>query len=40
VSVWAIEIGLTLDGEPELGGDQTANFEKAEPFKFLAPSLK
>jgi penicillin V acylase-like amidase (Ntn superfamily) len=31
---------LTLDGKPELSGDQTANFEKAEPFKFLAPSLK
>jgi penicillin V acylase-like amidase (Ntn superfamily) len=28
---------LTLDGKPELGGDQSANFEKAEPFKFLAP---
>ncbi len=31
---------LTLDGKPELGGDQSANFEKAEPFKFLAPSSK
>ena len=31
---------LTLDGKPELGGDQSANFEKADPFKFLAPPLK
>jgi len=28
---------LTLHGHPDLGGDQTANFKKAEPFKFLAP---
>ncbi len=28
---------LTLHGHPDLGGDQTANFQKAEPFKFLAP---
>ena len=28
---------LTLYGHPDLGGDQTANFKKAEPFKFLAP---
>jgi hypothetical protein len=26
---------LTLAGKPDLAGDQTANFEKAEPFKFL-----
>ncbi len=29
---------LTLAGRPDLGGDQTANFEKATPFKFLAPA--
>jgi choloylglycine hydrolase len=28
---------LTLHGNPDLGGDQTANFRKAEAFKFLAP---
>ena len=28
---------LTLHGNPGLGGDQTGNFKKAEPFKFLAP---
>jgi penicillin V acylase-like amidase (Ntn superfamily) len=28
---------LTMVGKPELGGNQTANFEKAEAFKFLAP---
>lgn len=28
---------LTLHGHPDLGGDQTANFQKAEPFRFLAP---
>jgi penicillin V acylase-like amidase (Ntn superfamily) len=28
---------LTLVGNPDLGGDQTANFKKAEAFKFLAP---
>jgi len=28
---------LTLHGNPGLGGDQTANFKKAERFKFLAP---
>lgn len=28
---------LTLAGNPDLGGDQTANFAKAEPFKFLQP---
>jgi len=27
---------LTLAGKADVGGDQTANFEKAEPFKFLA----
>jgi len=31
---------LTMAGKPDLGGDQTANFEKAEPFKFLAPAQK
>lgn len=31
---------LTLVGKPDLGGDQTANFEKAEAFKFLAPPEK
>jgi choloylglycine hydrolase len=31
---------LTLFGKPDLGGDQSANFEKAEPFKFLAPPTK
>jgi penicillin V acylase-like amidase (Ntn superfamily) len=28
---------LTLHGNPDLGGDQTANFKKALPFKFLTP---
>jgi choloylglycine hydrolase len=28
---------LTLHGNPELGGDQTTHFKKAEAFKFLAP---
>ena len=28
---------LTLHGNPDLGGDQTANFKKAEAFKFLSP---
>ncbi len=28
---------LTLHGNPDLGGDQTANFQPAEPFTFLAP---
>ncbi len=28
---------LTLVGNPDIGGNQTANFVKAEPFKFLAP---
>lgn len=28
---------LTLHGNPDLAGDQTANFTKAEPFVFLAP---
>ena len=31
---------LTLSGKPDTAGDQTANFEKAEPFKFLAPESK
>jgi penicillin V acylase-like amidase (Ntn superfamily) len=28
---------LTLHGNPDLGGNQTANFKKAEAFKFMAP---
>jgi hypothetical protein len=28
---------LTLVGKPDTTGDQTTNFEKSEPFKFLAP---
>ena len=28
---------LTLAGKPDVVGDQSANFEKSEPFKFLAP---
>ena len=28
---------LTLVGNPDLGGDQSAGFKKAEPFVFLAP---
>lgn len=28
---------LTLHGNPDLGGDQTAQFREAQPFKFLAP---
>lgn len=28
---------LTLVGHPDLGGDQTGQFQKAEPFTFLAP---
>jgi choloylglycine hydrolase len=28
---------LTLQGNPGAGGDQSANFKKAEPFVFLAP---
>lgn len=31
---------LTVDGKPELGGDQFANFEKAVPVEFPAPSLQ
>ncbi|WP_397570975.1 linear amide C-N hydrolase [Schlesneria sp. T3-172] len=31
---------LVLAGRPELGGDQTRGFEKAAPFKFLAPEKK
>jgi penicillin V acylase-like amidase (Ntn superfamily) len=31
---------LTLSGKPDTAGDQTGNFEKAEPFKFLAPTKK
>ncbi len=29
---------LTLVGKPDTTGDQTANFENSEPFKFLAPA--
>lgn len=29
---------LTLQGHPDLGGDQSANFEKADAFRFLAPA--
>ncbi|WP_202799959.1 linear amide C-N hydrolase [Schlesneria paludicola] len=28
---------LTVTGKTPVGGDQTGNFKKAEPFKFLAP---
>ena len=28
---------LTMDGNPDLAGDQTANFHPAEMFKFLVP---
>lgn len=31
---------LTLVGKPDLGGDQTANFERAVPFVFLAPPAR
>ena len=31
---------LTLAGKPDVVGDQSANFEKSEPFKFLAPTPK
>lgn len=31
---------LTIVGNPDLGGDQTARFVPAEPFKFLAPPAK
>lgn len=31
---------LTMVGNPELGGDQSGQFEKAEPFRFLAPPAK
>ena len=29
---------LTLDGNPNLGGDQTANFMEAKPLSFMAPN--
>jgi choloylglycine hydrolase len=29
---------LTLAGKPDVSGDQSANFEKSEPFKLLAPA--
>ena len=28
---------VTLNGNPDLGGDQTTNFKKAGAFKFMAP---
>lgn len=28
---------LQLDGNPDIAGDQTANFKPAEPFKYLVP---
>ena len=28
---------LQLDGNPDVGGNQTANFKRTEPFKFLLP---
>ena len=31
---------LTMVGKPDLAGNQSANFEKAEAFKFLAPATK
>ncbi|QVL32438.1 linear amide C-N hydrolase [Telmatocola sphagniphila] len=31
---------LTLAGKPDVLGDQSGNFEKCEPFKFLAPPQK
>ncbi|MGL4419593.1 MAG: linear amide C-N hydrolase [Gemmataceae bacterium] len=31
---------LTMVGKPDLAGDQSANFETAEAFKFLAPTEK
>lgn len=31
---------LTLVGNPDLAGDQTAGFRPAEPFRFLAPPAK
>jgi Linear amide C-N hydrolases, choloylglycine hydrolase family len=31
---------LSLFGNPDLGGDQTTNFKKSEPFKFTLPHLR
>lgn len=31
---------LTMVGNPDLGGNQTASFKKAQPFKFLTPDHK
>ena len=31
---------LQLDGKPDVGGNQTANFLPAEPFQFLPPDTK
>jgi choloylglycine hydrolase len=30
---------LTMDGNPDLAGDQTANFQPAELFKFMSPDV-
>jgi choloylglycine hydrolase len=30
---------LTLDGNPDLAGDQSHGFQPAEPFQFLVPTL-
>ena len=30
---------LQLDGNPDLAGDQTANFQPAELFKFMSPDV-
>jgi choloylglycine hydrolase len=37
---WSGTRKLTLVGRPDLGGNQTAAFEAAEPFKFLTPDHK
>lgn len=31
---------LTLDGQLDLGGNQSANFQPSQPFRFLAPPAK
>jgi choloylglycine hydrolase len=30
---------LQLDGNPDLAGDQTANFQPADLFKFISPDV-
>jgi len=30
---------LTMDGNPDLAGDQSANFQPAELFKFMSPDF-